>query len=90
MSGLLSKAQFPIILVAGILGQKIAAKLWSRTLGGDPPDTAQEDVRWAQLVPAAIVEGTLYKLARMLVDRGLRVAVARSTGSWPGRTGEGE
>lgn len=90
MSKFVSAAGFPVILIAGILGQKVAARLWKQVFGEDPPDTAQEHVRWPQLIPAAIVEGLLYKVARMLVDRGLRVAIARSTGSWPGQVGEGE
>jgi len=90
MLTLLLKAELPILVVAGILGQKLAAKLWSRALGSEPPDTAQQNVRWAQLVPAAILEGTLYKLARMGIDRGLRVAAARSEGTWIGKTGQGE
>jgi hypothetical protein len=90
VSKFISAAGFPVILLAGIMGQKIAAKLWRQVLGSEPPDTAQEDVRWPQLIPAAIVEGTLYKIARMLIDRGLRVAVAKSTGSWPGQVGQGE
>ncbi|MDQ3607870.1 MAG: DUF4235 domain-containing protein [Actinomycetota bacterium] len=90
MLTLLLKAELPILVVAGILGQKIAAKIWSSALGSEPPDTAQQDLRWAQLVPAAILEGTLYKLARMGIDRSLRVAAARSEGTWIGKTGEGE
>ena len=43
-----------------------------------------------QLIPVAIVEGTLYKLARMAIDRGLRVAAARSEGTWIGKPGQGE
>lgn len=84
MSKFFSMAKFPIIVLSGILGQKIADKLWSQVFGSDAPDTEQEDIRWAQLIPAAVVEGTLYKIARMMVDRGLRTAVARSTGRWPG------
>lgn len=68
----------------------MAAKLWEKAAGSPPPDTGQEDVRWAQLVPAAIVEGTVYQLSRMAFDRGLRVVVAKSTGTWPGKTGEGQ
>ncbi len=90
MSKFVSAAGFPIILLAGIIGQKVAAKLWSQVLGSEPPDTAQEGVRWPQLIPAAIVEGTLYKVARMAIDRGLRTAIARSTGTWPGQVGQGE
>lgn len=90
MSKVVSTLEFPIILIAGILGQKVASKLWSSVLGSDPPDTAEEHVNWPLLIPAAIVEGTFYKAFRMLVERGVRLAVARSTGTWVGRAGEGE
>lgn len=90
MSKLIAAAEFPIILLAGILGQKMAAKLWSVLFRSDPPDTSQEDARWSLLIPAAIVEGTLYKLTRMLVERRLRIGLARATGSWPGAVGKGE
>jgi len=86
----LLKAELPVLVVAGILGQKLAAKLWSKAFDSEPPDTAQQDVRVAPLLGAAVLEGTLYKLARMGIDRGLRVAAARSEGTWIGRTGEGE
>ncbi len=90
MNKFISMAEFPIILTAGILGQKVAAKLWTQVFGDAPPDTAQEEVRWSALIPAAVVEGMLYKLFRMAVERGLRIGIARSTGTWIGRTGEGE
>ena len=90
MAKFLLKIEFPIILVAGILGQKIAATLWTKAFGDEVPDTAQERVPVAQLFPAAVLEGTLYKLARMAMDRGLRLWVRRSTGQWQGATGEGE
>ena len=90
MMKILLKAELPILVVAGILAQKIAAKLWSSALGSPVPDTAQRDVRVAQLIPAAILEGTLYKLARMAIDRRLRVAATRAEGKWIGKAGEGE
>ncbi len=90
MGKFLSKAAFPGILLSGILGQKVAARLWTKVLGSPPPDTAQQDVRWLQLIPAAVVQGTLYQLSRMLFDRGLRLAVAKATGNWPGEPGEGQ
>ena len=90
MMTILLKAELPILVVAGIISQKIAARLWRAVVGSDVPDTAQEHVRVAQLIPAAILEGTLYKLARMLIDRRLRIAAAKSEGVWIGRTGDGE
>jgi hypothetical protein len=68
----------------------VAAKLWERAFGAPVPDTAQPHVRLTQLIPVAVVEGTLYKLARMAMDRGLRIAAARSEGTWIGNAGEGE
>lgn len=90
MLKLILKAELPILVVAGIIGQTIAAKLWKLVAGSDVPDTAQKNVAPALLVPAAILEGTLYKLVRMALDRGLRVAASRSEGSWIGKSGDGE
>ena len=90
MAKLLLKAELPILVVAGILGQKVAAKLWSQAFGSEVPDTAQQHIGLTSLIPAAILEGTLYKLARMGIDRGLRVAASRSEGSWVGDPGDGE
>jgi Protein of unknown function (DUF4235) len=90
MLKMLLKAELPVLVVAGILGQKVAAKLWEAVSTGPVPDTAQKDVRWELLLPVAVVEGTFYKLARMALDRGLREAVSRREGRWIGKAGEGE
>jgi hypothetical protein len=90
MMKLLLKAELPILVIAGIAGQNLAAKLWSAVSGDEVPDTAQRDVSVARLILAAILEGTLYKLTRMSIDRGLRVAAARSEGKWIGTSGDGE
>ena len=47
-------------------------------------------MRLLPLLGAAVIEGTLYKLLRMLADRALRRAVLGISGNWPGQTGEGE
>lgn len=90
MGKLVSIAELPILVVAGIVGQKVAAALWKRALGDDPPDTAQERPRWGLLIPAAVIEGTFYKLFRMALDRAIRTGIARSSGTWVGQAGEGE
>ncbi len=89
MMTFLLKAELPFLVVAGIVGQKVAAKLWSLLFKSEVPDTAQENVRVAPLIGAAVLEGTLYKLARMAIDRSLRVAAAKSEGTWIGKTGQG-
>src|SRR5829696_539205 len=90
MQSLPKAVAFPTILVAGIVGQKLAAKLWNQVFDEDPPDTAQEDVRLVPLLGAAVIEGTMYKLLRMAADRALRQGVLKFAGNWPGEAGEGE
>ena len=90
MAKLLLKAELPVLVVAGILGQKVAAVLWRRAVGSEVPDTAQQEVSMSMLIPAAVLEGTLYKLARMGIDRALRNSAARSEGTWIGEPGDGE
>ncbi len=90
MTKLLNVMSFPLIVVSGIVGKKIATALWKRVTGEMPPDTGQEDVAWLQLLPAAVVEGTLWQLSRMVLDRSLRRSIAVATGEWPGQAGEGE
>jgi Protein of unknown function (DUF4235) len=90
MATILLKLELPILVAAGIIGQKTAAKLWSRVFRREVPNTAQENLRVVELLPVAVVEGTFYKLARMAVDRGLRVAASRSEGVWLGEAGSGE
>lgn len=84
------KMELPILVIAGIVGQKVAAKLWSAAFDQPVPDTGQKNVGVAPLIGAAILEGTLYKVARMAMDRGLRTAVAKSEGRWIGESGDGE
>jgi hypothetical protein len=90
MITILLKAELPILVVAGIVGRKVAAKLWTQVAGTPIPDTAQREVRVQQLLLAGILEGTLWQLSRMAIDRGLRLAVQRSEGVWIGKPGEGE
>jgi hypothetical protein len=90
MAKLLLKAELPVLVIAGIVGQKVAALIWRKAMGSDVPDTAQREVSVPLLIPAAILEGTLYKLFRMGIDRALRNSAARSDGTWIGEPGDGE
>ena len=90
MKSIPSVITFPTILIAGIVGQKLAAKLWQQIFDEEPPDTAQQDAPMVRLFFAAVIEGTMYKLLRMAADRGMRKAVLGVSGTWPGELGDGE
>ncbi len=84
------KLELPVLVAAGILGHKAAEKIWERLFDDQVLDTAQKEVDVVKLLPVAVLEGTLYKLARMGLDRGLRVAEERRSGNWIGKAGDGE
>jgi hypothetical protein len=84
----MSKAFTPISVIAGLLAGIIANKLfvaiWGRVIDEEPPDPKHREINGYQLVGSLLLQGAIQRLIRGGVDHGLRHAVARSTGSWPG------
>jgi len=75
-------------LLAGLLARKGFERLWALIDEEDPPDPGDRGARYAKLVPALLVEGAIFSLAKGIVDRGARVVFARATGTWPGDEAE--
>jgi hypothetical protein len=78
----------PISLIAGLLAGSLAKKLFDAVWGvfddEEAPEPKHRDVDRVKLVVALLVQGATFRLVRGLVDHGLRHAVARATGTWPG------
>lgn len=79
-------------LAAGVLAQKGFERLWAVFDEEEPPDPAERDAPYAKMIPALLIEGAVFRLAKGLVDHGARAGFARLTGKWPGeeRDGGGE
>lgn len=71
-------------LIAGLIGQKIFERLWGLASDREPPDAQHRDIEYPKLVAALLIEGAIFRVVKGLVDHGMRVAFARSTGTWPG------
>jgi hypothetical protein len=78
----------PVSLISGLLAGLVASKLfefiWGRFADKEAPEPDQRDIAWPALIVAMLVEGAIFRLVRGVVDRGTRVAFARTTGLWPG------
>lgn len=71
-------------LLAGFVSKKIFEQLWGLVDDIEPPDAKHRYVDYRKLIPALLVEGAIFRLARGFVDHVSRHGVLRLTGSWPG------
>ena len=71
-------------LIAGILANKVFVKVWGKIIDEEPPDPKHREISGYQLIGSLLLQGAVQRLVKGGVDHGLRHAVARSTGSWPG------
>lgn len=78
----------PFSVVAGLLAGVAASKLfefiWSRFDDEQAPDPKHRETDWRKLIAAMAVEGAIARIVRGSADHGMRVAFARTTGTWPG------
>ncbi|MER6348893.1 DUF4235 domain-containing protein [Streptomyces sp. NPDC001595] len=69
----------------GVLAGAVFKQLWKK-LGHDEdaPDATDEQRRWREVLPAAILQGAVFAGVKAVVDRGGAIATRRATGAWPG------
>jgi hypothetical protein len=77
---------FGIILgiVAGLLGKRIFNFAWTKIDDEDPPKGTTEQAPWVKIVGAAALQGVIFKVTRVVVDRFGARGFAYLTGIWPG------
>jgi hypothetical protein len=71
-------------LIAGTVGKKIFEQLWGMVDDDEPPHAEHREISYVKLVCALLFEGAIFRLTKGLTDHGLRLAFARTTGTWPG------
>ena len=72
------------VRVAGLVGKRLFAALWSLTDRREVPDLEQRDVPWRTVIAVLVLQGATFNFVRGVVDRALRQGFSRVTGSWPG------
>ena len=71
-------------ILAGLLGRRISNFAWSRIDDEDPPKPTTQMAPWSKVLTAAALQGMIYRVTRVTVDRYGAQGWAYITGSWPG------
>ena len=77
---------FGIILgiLAALVGKRAFNFAWTKIDDQDPPKATTEEAAWPKLLVAAALQGVVFKLIRVVVDRYGARGFQYLTGVWPG------
>ena len=77
---------FGIILgiVAGLLGRKAFDFVWTKLDDEEPPEPTTELASWRRVIAAAAVQGVIFRVTKVAVDRYGAIGWRHLTGTWPG------
>jgi Protein of unknown function (DUF4235) len=85
MSKLLYKPLGLMVSVAGGILAGVAFKQVWKLIGHDePPHATDRERSWAEVLPAAALQGAVFGIVKAAVDRAAASGVERATGTWPG------
>ena len=71
-------------LVAGLVGKRLFDFAWTKLDDTEPPKPTTEQATWAKVVGAAALQGVIFKVTRVVVDRYGAIGWRYLTGIWPG------
>ena len=71
-------------IVAALLGKRVFNFTWTKVDDQEPPEATTEQTTWARLLTAAAVQGVIFKVVRVVVDRYGAIGWRYLTGVWPG------
>jgi hypothetical protein len=71
-------------IVAALLGKRVFNFAWTKIDDRDPPKATTEQTTWGRLLAASAVQGVIFKVVRVVVDRYGAIGWRYVTGVWPG------
>lgn len=72
-------------VLGGIIGGAIFKQVWKMVTNQDDAPAARESEHsWAEVLPAAAVQGAIFAVTKAAVDRGGAKGFEKLTGIWPG------
>ena len=74
----------PVGLLTGQLAKKLFEQIWGMIDDREPPRANHEDAEFPKILAAAAVQGVIFKVTRVIVDRNAAQGWAYLTGTWPG------
>ena len=73
-------------ILAGMLGKKAFDFAWTKIDDEEPPEATTEEASWRRVIAAAAVQGVIFRVTRVAVDRYGAIGWRHLTGTWPGET----
>ena len=76
-------------ILAGLLGKRLFDFAWTKIDDEDPPKGTTEQAPWAKILGAAALQGVIFKVTRVVVDRYGAIGWRYLTGFVAGREAPG-
>ena len=71
-------------ILSGLLAKRVFTWVWGRIDEEEPPEPTTRYTPFAKLVAAAVLQGSIFRLTRVFVDRSLAKGWHYIFGVWPG------
>ena len=71
-------------ILAALLGKRVFNFAWTKIDDEDPPKPTTEETTWVRVLSVAVVQGVIFKVVRVVVDRYGAIGWRYLTGVWPG------
>ena len=75
---------FALGIIAGLLGRRLFDYTWTKIDDSEPPKGITEQAAWPKILTAAALQGVIFKVTRVAVDRYGAIGWRYLTGFWPG------
>jgi hypothetical protein len=71
-------------ILGGIVGRQVFNQVWQRVDKEEPPEPTTRDVSIIRVMAAVILQGAIFSLVKMFIQRGGARTWRYFTGIWPG------
>jgi hypothetical protein len=84
MKALYKPIGLTLSIAAALIGKRIFNFVWTKLDDEDPPKGTTQEADWSKILSAAAIQGVIFKMTRVVVDRYGAVGWNYLTGTWPG------
>jgi Protein of unknown function (DUF4235) len=71
-------------VLAGLLGRKAFDFVWTKVADEEPPEPTTQEADWRTVLAAGALQGVIFRVTRVVVDRYGAIGWSYLTGTWPG------
>jgi Protein of unknown function (DUF4235) len=77
---------FGIVLgiLGGLAGRKLFDFVWTKVDDEEPPKATTQETSWGKIIASAAVQGVIFRVTKVVVDRYGAIGWHYLTGAWPG------